>query len=56
MGIVTVGIDMAKNVFDVHGVDATGTAALVRPELPRAKLLELIANLPPASPTATLMG
>lgn len=46
MTIVTVGIDLAKNVFAVHGVDETGEPALVRPEVPRAKLLELIANLP----------
>ena len=47
MAIVTVGIDLAKNVFAVHGVDETGKPALVRPEVPRAKLLELIANLAP---------
>jgi transposase len=47
MAIVTVGIDLAKNVFAVHGVDEAGKPALVRPEVPRAKLLELIANLPP---------
>ena len=47
MTIVTIGIDLAKNVFAVHGVDETGKPALVRPEVPRAKLLELIANLPP---------
>lgn len=29
MGIVTIGIDLAKNVFAVHGVDATGKAVLV---------------------------
>jgi len=46
MAIVTVGIDLAKNVFAVHGVDESGKPALVRPEVPRAKLLELIANLP----------
>jgi|GEM_PF-1928151 len=46
MAIVTVGIDLAKNVFAVHGVDETGKAVLVRPEVPRAKLIELIANLP----------
>jgi transposase len=45
--IVTIGIDLAKNVFAVHGVDATGKPALVRPSVPRAKLLELIATLPP---------
>lgn len=47
MAIVTVGIDLAKNVFAVHGVDETGRPALVRPEVPRGKLVELIAHLPP---------
>ena len=47
MAIVTVGIDLAKNVFAVHGVDATGKPALVRPSVPRGKLLELVASLPP---------
>ena len=47
MTIVTVGIDLAKNVFAVHGVDATGKSVLVRPSVSRAKLLELIATLPP---------
>ena len=46
MGIVTVGIDLAKNFFAVHGVDALGKPVLVRPLVPRAKLLELIAKLP----------
>jgi transposase len=47
MVIATVGIDLAKNVFAVHGVDETGKPALVRPEVPRVKLLELIAHLAP---------
>ncbi len=47
MNIVTVGIDLAKNVFAVHGVDEAGKPALLRPNVPRAKLLELIASLPP---------
>jgi transposase len=47
MAIVTVGIDLAKNVFAVHGVDECGKPALVRPEVPRGKLLELVAKLPP---------
>ena len=47
MAIITIGIDLAKNVFAVHGVNESGEAELVRPEVPRAKLLELIANLPP---------
>ena len=28
MNITTVGIDLAKNVFQVHGVDARGKAVL----------------------------
>lgn len=47
MAIVAIVIDLAKNVFAVHGVNESGKAELVRPEVPRAKLLELIANLPP---------
>jgi transposase len=47
MAIVTLGIDLAKNVFALHGVDATGRAVLVRPSVARAKLLELVASLPP---------
>jgi transposase len=47
MNIITVGIDLAKNVFAVHGVDDTGRAALVKPRVTREQLPELIANLPP---------
>lgn len=47
MAIVTVGIDLAKNVFALHGVDESGRAALVRPSVARGKLLELVASLPP---------
>ena len=47
MAIVTLGIDLAKNVFALHAVDAAGRAALVRPSVPRGKLLELVASLPP---------
>ena len=47
MTIVTVGIDLAKNVFAVHGIDATDKPVLVRPSVSRDKLRELIATLPP---------
>ena len=49
MTIVTVGIDLAKNVFAVHGVNQAGKPELVRPDVKRAKLLELIASLPPCT-------
>lgn len=47
MAIITVGIDLAKNVFAVHGVNDTGKAELVKPKVPREQLLDLIAKLPP---------
>jgi transposase len=47
MAIVTLGIDLAKNVFALHGVDATGKAVLLRPNVVRGKLLEVVAALPP---------
>jgi len=47
MSIITVGIDLAKNVFAVHGVDDNGKAVLVKPKVTRDKLLELVAQLPP---------
>ena len=49
MGILYVGIDLAKNVFAVHGVNEAGKPELVRPSVPRAKLHELIATLPPCT-------
>lgn len=45
---ITVGIDLAKNVFAVHGVDDNGKLALVKPKVARKDLADLIAQLPPA--------
>ncbi len=47
MSIVTVGIDLAKNIFAVHGVDENGKAVLIKPKVLRDQLLLLIAKLPP---------
>ena len=47
MRIITVGIDLAKNVFAVHGVDDAGKAVLVKPKVTRDQLPALIAQLPP---------
>ncbi|MHB1332060.1 MAG: IS110 family RNA-guided transposase [Sulfuriferula sp.] len=47
MNIITVGIDLAKNAFAVHGVDDNDKPALVKPKVARADLLPLIAQLPP---------
>jgi transposase len=46
MTIITIGIDLAKNVFSVHGIDANGKVALER-TVRRDRLLELLATLQP---------
>ena len=44
--IATIGLDLAKSWFQVHGADAHGRPVL-RKKLARAKLLAFFANLPP---------
>jgi len=44
--ITTVGLDIAKNLFQVHGADAQGRPVLRR-KLARGKVLEFFTNLPP---------
>lgn len=46
MKITTVGLDLAKSVFQVHGVDAEGRVIL-RKRLRRVEVLPFFANLPP---------
>ena len=45
MQVTTLGIDLAKNVFQVHGCDANGKPAL-RKQLARRQLLNFMAKLP----------
>ncbi len=45
MKITTVGIDLAKNVFQVHAVDERGRAVL-RKQLRRDQMTAFFANLP----------
>lgn len=49
MAILYVGIDLAKNVFALHGVNATGAVQLRQPKVARAKLNEVVAALPPCT-------
>ncbi|MCP5283745.1 MAG: IS110 family transposase [Burkholderiaceae bacterium] len=49
MAILTVGIDLAKNVFALHGVNEAGKPELLQPRVPRAKLHALVAALPPCT-------
>lgn len=44
--VAVVGIDLAKNVFQIHGSDASGRAILRR-QLTRAQVLPFLAQLPP---------
>jgi transposase len=44
--VTTVGLDLAKNLFQVHGADAQGRPVLER-KLARGKVREFFANLPP---------
>ena len=43
--ITTIGIDLAKHVFQVHGVDAEG-ATVLRKQLRRGQLLIFFSRLP----------
>lgn len=46
MEIATIGLDLAKNVFQVHGVNERGKAVL-RKQLRRDQVAPFFANLPP---------
>jgi transposase len=45
MEITTIGLDLAKHIFQVHGVDATGQVVF-RKSLRRAQVLPFFAKLP----------
>lgn len=49
MAILYVGIDLAKSEFADRGVNEAGRHDLVRPAVPRGRLLELAAALPPCT-------
>src|SRR6516164_5883810 len=44
--VTTIGFDLAKHVFQVHGVDAEG-ATVLRKQLRRAQVLAFFSRLPP---------
>ena len=46
MQITTIGLDIAKNVFQVHGIDAA-EKVVVRKQLRRGQVLEFFKALPP---------
>ena len=44
--ITTIGLDLAKNIFQVHGVDETGAAVVVK-RLRRSQVIGFFASLSP---------
>ncbi len=44
--ISTIGLDIAKNVFQVHGIDDAGQV-VIRRQLRRRQVLKFFAKLPP---------
>lgn len=44
--VTRVGLDLAKNIFQVHGVDASGQTVVVR-KLRRSGVLEFFGRLSP---------
>ena len=46
MQVTTVGVDLAKHVFQVHGIDATGQV-LIRRQLRRSEIMSFFRRLPP---------
>lgn len=46
MTIVTIGLDLAKSVFQAHGVDEDGNAVLIK-KLHRKQMLPFFSKLPP---------
>src|SRR3954463_7063648 len=46
MHVNTIGVDLAKNVFQVHGVDSAGKVVITR-QLRRKQVLEFFSKIPP---------
>ncbi|WP_410526013.1 hypothetical protein [Rickettsia endosymbiont of Polydrusus tereticollis] len=45
MEVTTIGIDIAKRIFQIHGVDKNGNTVLKK-KLMREQILTFMANLP----------
>ena len=45
MQVSTIGVDLAKNVFQVHGVDSAGKAVITR-QLRRKQVMDFLASFP----------
>ena len=45
MDVSTIGVDLAKNVFQVHGVDSLGKVVITR-QLRRKQVIDLFSKIP----------
>ena len=45
MQVSTIGVDLAKNVFQVHGVDSMGQVVITR-QLRRKRVIDFFSKLP----------
>ena len=46
MDITTIGIDLAKSVFQLHGIDSSGKV-LIKKQIKRAQMAEYFVSLRP---------
>src|SRR5215470_14819709 len=46
MQVSTIGVDLAKNVFQVHGVDSAGKVVISR-QLRRKQVIDFLSKIPP---------
>jgi transposase len=46
MQVSTIGVDLAKNVFQVHGVDSAGKVVITR-QLRRKQVIDFFSKIPP---------
>jgi transposase len=44
--VITIGLDIAKSIFQVHGVDVDG-AVVIRKRISRSRMLKFFAENPP---------
>ena len=45
MHVNTIGVDLAKNVFQIHGVDSAGKVVITR-QLRRKQVLDFFSKIP----------
>jgi transposase len=52
MQVSTIGVDLAKNVFQVHGVDSAGKVVIIR-QLRRKQVIDFFSKISPCEACGT---